>query len=418
MVRRLLSWVVLAAACAGAMAQSLNVHLGNVTYSYPYDETTSMVYSTNVLSINGEDYELSQVTSITGSAEKIDPSQVYVAYDGASANVVMSGELRGRVTATFNGANVTLTDNAVIEEGALPTIPEVTYHLSGTSTDGSFTQQGSYKCGISLEGVSLQSSACPMQIENGKRIDIILADGTQNTFQDGSNNFRKSAFYVKGHAEFTGAGTLNINGTQRHAYSSNEYTLLKQTFTGAINIVGAASDGMHVDQYYEQRGGAVKFENVVGDNLDVASTLDAADEFNGQIIISGGSLTCRTNSDDTKCIKSETSMTIKGGKIFLTCPTDGSKGLSVGTDLLVEQDVNAGDNESPYIYIFASGDTYEDPSTLDTSKCRGIKVKGNFTFAGGTIERDANSLVKSTKIISIDGTYTYQKGVLKNCLIQ
>lgn len=418
MVRKMLSLVAFAVGCMAASAQSLNVHLGSVTYSYPYDETTSMVYGTNTLTINGEDYELSQITGITGSAEKIAPSQVYVKYEGASASVVVSGELRGRVSAELNGANVTLTDNAVLAEGALSTIPEVTYHLSGTSTDGSFTQQGSYKCSISLEGVSLQSSDCPMQIENGKRIDILLAEGTQNTFQDGSNNFRKSAFYVKGHAEFNGAGTLNITGTQKHAYSSNEYTLLKQSFTGAINILGAVGDGMHVDQYYDQRGGAVKFENVMGDNLDVASTLDAADELNGQILISGGTISCRTSADDTKCIKSETSMTIRGGMLYLTCATDGSKGLSVGTDLLVEQDVTAGNNERPYIYMYASGDTYEDPATQETSKCRGIKVKGNFTFAGGTIERDANSLVKSTKIISVDGTYTYQKGEYKNCLVQ
>lgn len=418
MVKHLFSVIALALFGLGAFAQSLNVHLGSVTYSYPYDETTSMVYGTNTLTINGEDYELSQITSITGSAEKLRPSQVFVKYEGAAASVVMSGELRGRVSAEISGANVTLTDNAVLEEGALPTIPEVTYHLSGTSTDGSFTQQGSYKCGISLEGVNLQSSACPMQIDNGKRIDIILAEGTQNTFHDGSNNFRKSAFFVKGHAEFTGAGVLNINGTQKHAYSSNEYTLLKQTFTGAINILGAAGDGMHVEQYYEQREGAVKFENVVGDNLDVSSTLDVTDEYNGQVFISGGSITCRTNSDDTKCIKSDTSMKISGGSLFLICPNDGSKGLSVGTDLIVEQDVNATDNERPYIYLYADGGTYTDLTTGDTSKCRGIKVKGNFTFSGGTIERDTNCSVKSTKIISIDGTYTYQKGTLKNCLIQ
>lgn len=396
-----------------ALAQSLNVHEGQVTYSYPYDETTTMTYGTNTLTINGEEFELANITSITGSSEQLSPAQVYVNYDGTTATIVMSGDLRGRVTAQLSGANVTLTDVAVAEEGELS---EVTYHLSGASSDGSFLHTGSYKCAVSLEGVSLQSSACPMQIDNGKRIDIIVAEGTQNTFCDGGNNMRKSAFWVKGHAEFSGAGVLNITGTQRHAYSSNEYTQLKKSFTGTINILGAASDGMHVDQYYEQRSGKVTFANVVGDNIDVACTTDAQDEFNGQVIISGGVLNCVADGDDAKCIKSEASMAITGGDLSLRCTGDGSKGLSVAGDLLVEQDVEAASNVRPRIYMLATGDEYVNPvDASDTSKCRGIKVKGAFTFNGGTIERDPSSTVKSSKIISVDGDYIYKAGTYSNC---
>lgn len=400
---------------AAATAQSLNVHEGKITYSYPYDETTTMTYGSNSLTINGESYELTNINSITGSDQQLDRSQVYVSYDGASASIVMSGELRGRLLPVVDGANVSITDLFAAEDGK--EAPEVTYHLSGTTTDGSFLQTGSYKCTVALEGISMQSSGCPMQIDNGKRIDIIVAEGTQNTFRDGGNNLRKSAFWVKGHAEFSGAGTLNITGTQRHAYSSNEYTLLKHSFTGNLNILGAEADGMHIEQYYEQRAGNVRFENVVGDNIDVSMTLDE-DEQNGQVIISGGTLYCKASGDDTKCIKSETSMTINGGRLDLYATGDGSKGLAVGSDLLVEQDVEAEANAFPYIFMNASGNEYVNPAdATDTSKCRGIKVKGNFTFNGGTLFRDLTSTVKASKIISIDGTYIYKAGVLTNCSI-
>lgn len=405
-----------------ARAQSLIVSEGNVSYAYPYDPATTMTYGTNTLTINGEDYDLSALTSITGVADQTLPASVFVHYSGASATVCISGDLRGRVSASISGANVTLTDEQ--ESIDDPDIAEVTYHLSGTSTDGSFHQVGAYKCSISLEGISLESSACPFEIENGKRIGILLADGTQNTFRDGANNLRKSCFWVKGHAEFTGAGTLNLTGTQRHAYSSNEYTQLKSSFTGNINILGAQSDGMNIDQYFEQRGGNVAFRNVVGDCLDVSATTDPADELNGQIIISGGTLDCTASGDDTKCLKSESHTTISGGNLTLRCTGDGSKGLSVGTtvnevgsgDLTVEQDPTAASNARPYIYILATGDEYVNPlDETDTSKCRGIKVKGNFTFNGGTIERDLSSTVKSSKVISVDGTYTYKTGAYKNC---
>lgn len=414
MMKRTLLFCATVVCVLGAMAQSLNIHEGSVTYSYAFNPATTMSYGTNSLTINGEAFDLSAISSITGSSENIGTAQVYVQYEGAEARVVISGDLRGRVMAQVQGADVMLTDIAV-ETPEISELTEVTYHLSGFSNDGSFTQSGSYKCSISLEGISLQSSACPFQIENGKRIEIAVAEGTQNTFADGSNNLRKSAFWIKGHAEFTGAGTLNITGSQRHAYSSNEYTLLRRSFTGAFNILGAVGDGLHVDQYFEMRAGNLTVNHVAGDNIDVSSTATVGDEFNGQVIISGGVVKCTADADDTKCIKSETAMTINGGRIELRCLGNGSKGLSVGTNLLVEQDVTAAANASPYIYMLATGGTYD--SGIDTSKCRGMKIKGNFTFNGGTIERDATSTVKSTGIISHDGAYIYKSGSYKNCAV-
>lgn len=404
-------------------AQSLNVHCGNLTYSYPYNEATTMEYQNGeYLVINGEQYALSEITGITGSSEQMADAQVCITWDGAEAHAVMSGDLRGRISITFDNADVMVADTYVPDatgEHDAGLVPEVTFHLSGTSTDGRLQLSGSYKCTLSLEGLSLQSNKCPIYVDNGKRINIILADGSQNTICDGTNNLQKSAFHVKGHAEFSGGGTLNITGTQRHAYSSNEYTLLKHSFNGVINVLGAASDGMHVEQYYEQRAGSVIVGAVQGDCIDVSSTTDMEDENNGQVIVSGGILKLKATADDSKCVKSETSMTISGGQIELTCAGNGSKGLSVGTDLLIEQDVNAAANERPTIYMYATGGEYVNPQDAsDTSKCRGIKTKGNMTFDGGMIERDLQSTLKATAIVKVDGTYTYKKGILKNCSIQ
>lgn len=421
-----------------------------IGYSYPFNPATEMTFKPGALVIDGTEFLLTDYPTLIGTALAQEEASVYALYDGATASLSISGELAARVSAEVKGANITVTDiqeatdqadltKAIFHLSATASditdfqeitdqadITEVTYHLAGTSTDGSFHQIGAYKCTISLEGISLESSACPFEIENGKRINILLTEGSQNTFRDGADNFRKSTFWIKGHPEFSGAGTLNLTGTQRHAYSSNEYTQLKNSFTGTINILGAQSDGMHVEQYYEQRNGNVIFKNVLGDNLDVSATTTATDEQNGQIIISGGTLDCTASGDDTKCVKSESHMTITGGTLRLRCTGDGSKGLSVGTtvanvgsgDLLIQQDPNAASNERPYIYLLATGDEYVNPADAnDTSKCRGIKVKGNFTFDGGTIERDLSSTVKASKIISIDGTYTYKSGSLKNCSI-
>ena len=310
-------------------------------YSYPFNPATEMTFKPGALVIDGTEFLLTDYPTLVGTALAQEEASVYALYDGATASLSISGELAARVSAEVKGANITVTD--IQEATDQADLTEVTYHLSGTSTDGSFHQIGAYKCTIALEDISLESTACPFEIENGKRINILLAEGSQNTFRDGANNFRKSTFWIKGHPEFSGAGTLNLTGTQRHAYSSNEYTQLKNSFTGTINILGAQSDGMHVEQYYEQRNGNVVFKNVLGDNLDVSATTTATDEYNGQVIVSGGTLDCTASGDDTKCVKSESHMTITGGTLRLRCTGDGSKGLSVGTTVA---NVGSGDSSS------------------------------------------------------------------------
>ena len=401
-----------AVATLALQAQGLLVQMGNVTYAYPYDETTTMDFDGTTLTINGFDFDVTQIDQIVGTSETIEPQQVTVAYNSTSATARISGDLAGRVAATISGADVSVTDN-VVKETETQEFPEVTYVLSGASSEGSFQLNGSYKSTVSLNGVSLESSACPMEILNGKRIDIQLVEGTQNTFKDGTNNLRKSAFFVKGHAEFTGAGVLNITGSVRHAYSSNEYTLLKNSFTGTINILSAAGDAMHVEQYFEQRNGNIVMQNMLGDGLDVSVTQDPTDINNGQLFISGGTLKATVTADDTKGVKCDSTATISGGQITLINSGDGSKGMSVGGSLLVQQDPLEGANVRPYIFLESTGDEYTDPVTSETSKCRGIKVKGDFTFNGGTIERGANSTIKKSKMIGVDGTYTYISGVFK-----
>ena len=52
-------------------------------------------------------------------------------------------------------------------------------------SNGNFFQDGEYKCTVVLNGVSLTSQrGAAIDIQNGKRIDIEVVDGTTNTFVD------------------------------------------------------------------------------------------------------------------------------------------------------------------------------------------------------------------------------------------
>ena len=54
-----------------------------------------------------------------------------------------------------------------------------------------------------------------------------------------------------------------------------------------------------------------------------------------------------------------------------------------------------------------AGTTYH-KGEIDESKCRGIKVKGNYTLAGGSIKMNVTG--KKAKGIAIDGTYSHTGG--------
>ena len=126
------------------------------------------------------------------------------------------------------------------------------------------------------------------------------------------------------------------------------------------------------------------------------------------MIINGGSITLAVSANDVKGIKSESHTTINGGSINANVSGNGSKGISVGGNLLISQAEGA----TTSIEMTVSGTTYKftNPTTglADSSKCRGIKVTGNYTLAGGTIHMTVTGV--KAKGISCDGTYTKTGG--------
>lgn len=385
-------------------AQTLRVAQGNVTTVFDAATLGESPFSAGgaTLTLGGKAYDVNTIDRMTVTNDAVAAASVGVIYNGATAQVELSGDLAPYLTVKVEGANVSITADAALQE-------EVTYTLSGASASGSFTMDGEYKATVALNGVSLTATAADMpalNILNGKRIKIVV-NGTNN-FADTAGGTHKGAFFVNGHPEFEGSGTVNITGNSKHAYVSDEYSQFKDEFTGTINVLGAVSDAFHIDQYLLLQGGTFTMTNVGGDGFDISLTNDATDEFNGEVFIEGGKIILDVVTPDTKGIKSEAQMTISGGTISGNVSGNGTKGISVGGNLTIKGVAN-----NPLIDLKVTGTTHA-AGTVDESKCRGIKGKGNFLFDGGTIKISATG-VKS-KAISIDGTYTYKSGSL-NCAV-
>lgn len=336
----------------------------------------------------GTTYSTSQVDSITIV------KHITVTFDGNTASVDLGIASPADITYTINGANVVMNNTNETEE--------MEFELKGTSNSGSFTYNGTYKCKIHLNGLNLTStSGAALDIQDGKRIDLILTDGTENTLADAASGVQKAALYCKGHLEVSGSGNLNVTGNTRHAIATNEYMLIKKN-AGTITVSKAVSDAMHIEQYFQMNGGTVNLSGMGGDGIQAELKNNPDEELNGQILIKGGSINIDVTADDTKGIKSDDLITISGGTFVINAKGAGSKGISAGTNMIINED-----DAATTMTIAATGGVYEDPETDDTSKCMGIKVTKDLTISAGTIT--ITNTGRKSKGIKVDGIY-YAKG--------
>lgn len=384
-----------------AEAQTMKVRQGQLVTAIPAATASDMQFSEGgqTLSIMDCTFATATIDEITVDRTETTPRTLSVSYnpESGATQVTVTADVRPHLTIQINDAHVSVM--------AEPTyLEEISYELSGSSANGSFWMDGEYKAALTLRNLTLTNpDSAAVCIENGKRIDVIIPEATTTTLSDGAGGLHDACFFINGHAEFSGSGTLNLSGLTKHAYASDEYTLFKTGF-GQFNVNSAASDGLHIEQYLQVDGGTFTIRSTKGDCFDVGVTKDRLDPFNGQAFINSGTLDLEVAADDVKGLKTDSAMTITGGTINALVSGLGTKGISVGTNLLI----NATSGSAPTIKMSVTGTTYMPGDATLESKCRGIKVKGNFTFDGGTINMSVTG--QKAKGISVDGTWTYVSG--------
>lgn len=348
--------------------QTMWVCVGNVKYAYLTETVGKMPYDAEQLSVLGKTYRLSEVDSIIVNNDAFDDDNILVTYNGNSAEVKVAGNIASHITATVNGAHVAVLQDATVES-------EYIYTLQGSTGNGSFYQDGSYKMTLLLNGVSITNpDSAAINIRDGKRIAIELIDGTVNNLVDGKNGKQKGCFAVKGHSEIKGTGTLNITGNSSHAFWGKEYVELKKT-TGNINILGAVGDGFNVNQYISIKGGNVTVKNVGDDAMQVTQETDDAGNViddvdnTGEITVSGGTLDFTTSGDAAKGFKVATNYVQSGGTVTVTQTGSlvaSSDDLSYVTAVKADKDISI------------TGGSLTVNNTADGGK--GLSANGNITI--------------------------------------
>ena len=336
-----------------AAAQTLNVRQGNVTYAFTANGD-EMTYSDNgqTLTVGNRSFATGDITQITVDDAAVTANTVSIAYDGTSATVTIAGNIAPYVDATVSGAHVTVSQTNTADVDG----DEITYELSGTSSDGSLTLDGSYKCTVALAGLTLTNpSGGAIDIANKKRIQLSAKKNTVNTLTDGAGGSQKAAIYSKGQLQLQGNGTLNVAGKTKHAIKSASYISIKNL---TLNITSAVGDGISCEEYFLMKSGTVTIKGVGDDGIQcdmddqqTEATEDHEDEDGGNIYIEGGTLTVSTTAAASKGVKAGGHMTISGGTLNIT--TSGK-------------------------YAYDSDDA-------EYKSCAALKTDGNMTIDGGDI---------------------------------
>ena len=373
----LLLCVVLLA--AGVQAQTLNVVTGSITYQFPAAQAGEMTYTDgNTLTVMGRKFAISDINKVYMDAAAVTDNTVTVTYSGTSAAVTVAGNVAKYVVPIVSGAHVTIAQGNTDDVDG----DEITYALSGASTNGEFALTGMYRCTIQLNGVTLTNpDGAAIDIANKKRIQLSVKRDTENTLTDGANGSQKACLYSKGQLQLQGYGTLTVNGRTAHAIKSGNYISVKNL---TLNVTSAVGDGLSCNGYFLMKSGTVAVSGTGDDGIQcdldgTASTGETADHEN----------------------EDSGNVYIEGGTLAVTVAAAAAKGVKAAGDIVV----TGGD-----ITVTTSGNGTYDKDEKEAKGSAGLKCDGNMTIGGGTLT--LKNTGSGGKCIKADGLLTVSDGII------
>lgn len=467
-MKKLATFIYTLAIAASAVAQTLNVAVDNVLYQFPASQTGAMPYTDGTtLTIMGKEFRVADIDNMYIDDTAVTDNSVDVVFSQSDVAITVAGNIAKYVSFTNSGAHLSIIQSADVDDA----VGEIAYSLSGSSSDGELYMEGAYKCEVDLNGLTLTNTApvysgAAINIMNGKRVKISVKKSTVNTLTDAAGGSQKGSLYVKGHPEFKGQGTLNVYGNTSHAIKSGDYMEIKNC---TINVLSSVKDGISCNEYFLMESGTLNMSNLGDDgiqcdldgttntgdmslvnsdgshededsgniyiqggtiNIDVTSTAAKGIKGEGDMKISGGTVTVATSGNgtyeitdgviDTKaaaCLSADGNMTISGGTLTLSSSGSGGKGTKCDGALSVSGGtINIATTGGMYFY---DGTTESHNSTVNTdsydsnyySSPKGMKAGGNVDITGGTFNVSTSGNngegIESKNIMTItDGNIT------------
>ncbi|MEN6410567.1 MAG: carbohydrate-binding domain-containing protein, partial [Anaerolineaceae bacterium] len=277
------------------------------------------------------------------------------------------------VSIELNGDAISVTGEGVTVEGSQATITSAgTYRLSGSLTDGQIIvdTQDEDVVRLILNGVELHNSdSAAINVVNGKKVVLILADGTENTISDGETyvfenaeeDEPNAAIFSKGDLSIYGSGSLTVSGNYNDGIASKDGLVIA---SGTIKV-SAVDDGIRGRDYIVVQDGNITV-NSGGDGLKSDNEEDTA---KGYIEIDNGVIRVTSGGD---AIAAQTDVMI----------TDGEFDLTAGAGSGVPVDATASTKGiKGVVNVNIDGGTFN----LNTAD-DGIHSNGSITINNGTFQ--------------------------------
>ena len=289
---------------------------------------------------------------------------IEIAFNGNEASVV--GTVSGVFVST-SGAHVTVINMS----------GPVKFVVSGKTVNGSLKFYGDKRFQVLLNGAEITNpTGAAINNQGSKTMYVVLADGSMNRLQDGSDYVmvdeedQKAAFFSEGQMVFSGKGELDVVAEGRGGIRSDDYIRIRPGVN--IYVSSTALDGLRANDGIIIDGGVI---NVVTDGVGAKGVRSG-----GPLTVNGGRLIAINNgdtrfseeedvADTTACaaLYCDTLMTVNAGILKLKATGDGGKG------------VNAKQN------VTFKGGTLQAVAvgTREVKKPKGVKIDGNFAISGG-----------------------------------
>ena len=243
-------------------------------------------------------------------------SEGYEAPSGFTDNDLNSDwDDTGATVITLDGDSAEISgDGAYQNNGNVVIANAGKYVVSGTLSDGSIVVDAydSSKVFIRLAGVSVYcSNDAAFRVNQADKVFLTLAEGTDNTFESGSE-YSESAisdntggtFFSHDDLTVNGNGSLTITAAYKHGIDCND----KLVIAGGNITINAPQDGIHANDGV----------NIINATL----TINAADDgINGgeSVLVAGGTINILGCYEGIEAVTVE----IRDGELSIECTDDG-----------------------------------------------------------------------------------------------
>lgn len=368
------------------------------------NSTSSSTTSTSIGELSSFDIAIDKTplseTELTGSDEDLLSNNTF----GSTVTITFSDNSYS-VDGAVDGVDFSQSSGADVIVNS--SVAGINYVLTGSTSNGMFKVYSSKKYQLTLNGISITNGDGPaLNLQSGKRAYIYAADGTSNTFTDGSSyassdEDQKGTVFSEGKLLFSGAGLVTVNGNTKNGIASDDYI---KVFPGAnIYVKATAGHGIKANDSIIVKGGVI--------NVETSATAAKGIKSDGLIQIDGGRTTVITtgngeyDSDEGDAsgaagVKTDSIFRINDGQLL--CKSTGTGGKGIKTDQ--ECYFNGGT-----VKVITTGKTYTYSSKID-AKAKGIKADKDLVVNGGTLMvratgGDGSEGIESKAVMTInDGT--------------